>query len=201
MRAQRRSRRQSQDNTKRRNQKQLTRPGQQPDVLPEQTLQLLQDHVLHPSSTLRTLYSYTLLVLQRAAYVLQPVLEPIGERAMRVLHDSPDIVFLGLILTLIFIFFQILLWVQRTISFFTRLAFRAALWMLLGLALMAVWNRGPEAVIGDLVVISRRAVVYAAMVKDIWLSEYQKYDAQTRGGSLGGSGIGGRSAGFSGRGR
>ncbi|KAI0506817.1 hypothetical protein F5B22DRAFT_650299 [Xylaria bambusicola] len=174
------------------------------DVLPEQTLQLLQDHVLHLSSTLRTLYSYTLLVLQRAAYVLQPVLVPLGERAMRVLHDSPDIVFLGFILTLLFIAFQVLLWVQRTISFFTRLAFKAVLWMLLGLALMTIWNRGPEAVIGDLVMISQRAVVYAGMVKDIWVSEYQKYDAQGRGNggsSFGAGGSGMRSAGFSGRGR
>ncbi|KAI1358748.1 hypothetical protein F5Y08DRAFT_321137 [Xylaria arbuscula] len=187
------------------------------DILPQQTLQLLNDHVLHPSSTLRQISSSLYLVAQRTGYVLQPLTDPLLERGARLLHDSPDIVFVGVILTLLFLAFQILLWVQRTISFFTRLAFRAVLWMALGLAIMAVWNRGPEAVIGDLVVISRRLVVYASMVKDIWLSEYQKYDAQTRAGAGagafagGGSGRGtamggagaaggsGRSAGFSGR--
>ncbi|KAI0905286.1 hypothetical protein F4823DRAFT_627964 [Ustulina deusta] len=175
-------------------------------ILPDQTLQLLQDHVLHPSSTLRTVYSYAALGMQRAAFILQPVVAPVAERGVRALQDSPDVVFLGLLLALFFMAFQMILWVQRTISFFTRLALRAVLWMFIGLALMAVWNRGPEAVIADLVLVARRLVVYAAMVKDIWISEYQKYDAQTRAGAGAGAFGGGRgamgsgrSAGYSGR--
>ncbi|KAI1419073.1 hypothetical protein F5Y12DRAFT_779784 [Xylaria sp. FL1777] len=175
-------------------------------ILPDHTLQLLHDHVLHPSSTMRTVYSYVVLGMQRTALTLQPLISPVAERAIRALQDSPDFVFFGLLLTLFFMMFQILLWVQRTISFFTRLAFRAVLWIFIGLAIMAVWNRGPEAFIADLVVVARRLVVYAAMVKDIWISEYQKYDAQTRAGAGTGAFSGGRgsmgsgrSAGYSGR--
>ncbi|KAI0541593.1 hypothetical protein GGR58DRAFT_456606 [Xylaria digitata] len=170
-------------------------------ILPEQTLQLLHDHVLHPSSTLRTASSYAVLGMQRVALIMQPLIAPIAERSVRALQDSPDFVFVGLLLALFFMAVQILLWVQRTISFFTRLAFRAVLWILIGLALMAVWNRGPEAFIADMVMLARRLTVYAAMVKDIWISEYQKYDAQTRVGagfSTGSMGSG-RSAGYSGR--
>lgn len=145
--------------------------------------------------------------MQRAALLLQPVVSPIAERGMRALQDSPDVVFFGFLLALFFMAFQILIWVQRTISFFTRLAFRAVLWMCIGLALMAVWQRGPEAVAGDLVVVARKLVGYATIVKDIWLSEYQKYDAQTRAGAGAGAGSlgggrgsmgSGRSAGYSG---
>ena len=74
--------------------------------------------------------------------------------------------------------------------------------IVLGLALMAVWQRGPEAVAADLAVLVRRLALYAAMVRDIWLTEYRKYDAQTRAGSFGAGGppVGsGRSAGYSGR--
>ncbi|KAI1186308.1 hypothetical protein F5B17DRAFT_367725 [Nemania serpens] len=176
-------------------------------ILPEQTLQLLHDHVLHPSSTLRTVSSHAVLVLQRSALLLQPLVSPLADRGARALQESPDIVFFGFLLALVFLAFQVLVWVQRTISFFTRLVFRALLWTLLGLALVALWQRGPEAVVADAVFLVRRLLGYAAMVREIWLSEYHKYDAQTRAGAAGfGSGGGGarghmgsgRSAGYSG---
>ncbi|KAI0398515.1 hypothetical protein F5Y17DRAFT_454082 [Xylariaceae sp. FL0594] len=162
-------------------------------ILPEQTFQILHDHVLHPSSTVRTVSSQAVLALQRAAAALQPVAAPVIDRGMRMLHDSPDIVFFGFLLTLLFLAFQVVMWVQRTISFFTRLAFRAVFWAFVGLALMAVWQRGPEAVARDLFVIGSRLVGYATVVKDIWLNEYQKYDAQTRTGS---ASSGSRSSGY-----
>ncbi|KAI0459616.1 hypothetical protein F5B21DRAFT_499296 [Xylaria acuta] len=177
-------------------------------ILPEQTVQLLHDHVLHPTSTLRTVYAHALFGMQRLARLLQPVVSPLAERAVGALQDSPDFVFLGILLALLFVAFQVMVWVQRTISFFTRLAFRAVLYALVGLAIMAAWQRGPEAVAADVVVVVRKLVGYAAIVKDIWLSEYQKYDAQTRagagaGGFGGGGGKGsmgsGRNAGHSGR--
>ncbi|KAH8159336.1 hypothetical protein CIB48_g8910 [Xylaria polymorpha] len=175
-------------------------------ILPEQTLQLIHDHVLHPSSTLRTVYGHALFGMQRLAQFLQPVVSPLAERAVGALQDSPDFVFLGILLAIFFVAFQIMMWVQRTISFFTRLAFRAVLYMLIGLAIMAAWQRGPEAVAADVVVVVRRLVGYATIVKDIWLSEYQKYDAQTRAGAgAGGFGSGrgsagsGRNAGYSGK--
>lgn len=121
--------------------------------------------------------------MQRLAQFLQPVVSPLAERAVGALQDSPDFVFLGILLAIFFVAFQIMMWVQRTISFFTRLAFRAVLYMLIGLAIMAAWQRGPEAVAADVVVVVRRLVGYATIVKDIWLSEYQKYDAQTRAGA------------------
>ncbi|KAI1825954.1 hypothetical protein F4861DRAFT_537547 [Xylaria intraflava] len=170
-------------------------------ILPDQTLQLLQDHVLHPSSTLRTLSAHALAAMQQVASILQPVVSPLVDRAVRALQDSPDVVFFGFVLAIFFTVFQLLIWVQRTISFFTRLAFRAVLWTLIGLALMAVWQRGPEAVARDVVVVVSKLAGYAAVVKDIWLSEYQKYDAQTRaGGATGafGSGRGSMGSGRSG---
>jgi hypothetical protein len=121
------------------------------------------------------------------------------DRFARTLQESPDFVFFGFLLAVLFLAFQVLVWVQRTISFFTRLAFRAVLWSMLGLALMAMWQRGPEAVAGDVVTVVSKLLGYAAIVKDIWLSEYQKYDAQTRAGTSGyGGGRGSsRSAGLS----
>jgi len=122
------------------------------------------------------------------------MIAPVMDRGLRALQDSSDFVFFGFLLAMLFMAVQVLIWVQRTISFFTRLAFRAVLWTFIGLALMAVWQRGPEAVAGDVFVIVSKLVGYAALVKDIWLKEYQKYDAQTRTGSFSG---GSRSSGYS----
>lgn len=153
-----------------------------------------------------TIYGHIVVGTQHAARLLQPVAAPIAERSARALQESPDIVFFGFLLVLLFVGFQVLMMVQRTVAFFTRLAFRAVLWSLLGLAIMAVWQRGPEAAAGDVAFVVRRLLVYAGMVKDIWISEYQKYDAQTRAGSGGSSTLGstgpgsmgaGRSAGYS----
>ncbi|KAI1436114.1 hypothetical protein GGR50DRAFT_256428 [Xylaria sp. CBS 124048] len=168
-------------------------------VLPDQTLQLLQDHVFHPSSTFRTVSGQALLVMQRAALMLQPVVSPLADRVVRALQDSPDIVIFGCLLAGFFAAFQVLIWIQRTISFFTRLAFRAVLWTLIGLALMAAWQRGPEAVAADVISVVGRLAGYAAVVKDIWLNEYQKYDAQTRAGGADGVFSGGKGSMSSGR--
>jgi hypothetical protein len=167
-------------------------------ILPEQMLHLLRDQILDPTGAVGTVYGHAVVGTQRAARLLQPVAAPIAERGARALQESPDIVFFGFLLLVLFIGFQLLMMVQRTVAFFTRLAFRAVLWTLLGLALMAVWQRGPEAAAGDVAFVVRRLLVYAGMVKDIWISEYQKYDAQTRAGTLGSAGAGSMgSAGYS----
>ncbi|KAI1268228.1 hypothetical protein F5Y18DRAFT_221085 [Xylariaceae sp. FL1019] len=175
-------------------------------LLPEQTLQLLHDHVLHPTSTLRTISSYTLYSLQRAVLLMQPIFAPIVERGLRALQDSPDLVVLAFILALFVVAIQFIFWIHRTMMYMTRLAIRAVMWTLVGLALMAMWQRGPEAVIRDAVVVVSKMTGYAAVVKDIWLSEYQKYETQTHRAAATGYGssgqvpVGGRSAGYGGRG-
>ncbi|KAI1815200.1 hypothetical protein GGS20DRAFT_359499 [Poronia punctata] len=165
-------------------------------ILPEQILRILHDHVLHPSSTVRIVSSQAVVGLQRMAVALQPLISPVMERGARALQDSSDFVFFGFLLAILFLAVQVMIWVQRTISFFTRLAFRAVLWTFMGLILMAAWQRGPEAVSRDIVVVATKLFGYATLIKDIWLREYQKYDAQTRTGPGSGSFGGGRSSGF-----
>ncbi|KAI1325768.1 hypothetical protein F5Y16DRAFT_377138 [Xylariaceae sp. FL0255] len=154
-------------------------------LLPEQTVQLLHDHVIHPSSTLRTLSSYFLLSMAQVISTLKPIIAPIAaplaDRALRALQDSPDLAVLIFVLACLGFAFYLMILVQRTIKYMTRLAFTALFYMLVGLVVMAIYQRGLEATIKDLVVVVSKMFGYAAVVKDIWLSEYQKYDAQTRG--------------------
>ncbi|KAI0011301.1 hypothetical protein F4779DRAFT_574318 [Xylariaceae sp. FL0662B] len=150
--------------------------------LPEQTLQLLHDHVLDPQTPIQVMKRHLISFSQSVLSALRPMVYPLIERGMQALQDSPDLVVLAFLLAAMVLVLQVVLWVHRTMMFFTRLAVRAVGWAIVAGLLAVVWQRGPEATIRDVVVFVSKVVGYAAVVKDIWLSEYQKYDAQTKGG-------------------
>ncbi|KAI0841014.1 hypothetical protein F5Y06DRAFT_235298 [Hypoxylon sp. FL0890] len=159
-------------------------------ILPEQTLDLLQDHLQNPQTFLQALWRQTVLVTNKLSTVLSPLFAPLLARALQALHDSPDIVVLGFVLAAFVLVIQLIVWVHRTMMYVTRLAFRMLGWALVFALLAVVWRRGPEATIRDIVVFISKLAGYATLIKDIWLSEYKKFDAQTKRG--GGAGAGQR---------
>ncbi|KAH7031333.1 uncharacterized protein B0I36DRAFT_363039 [Microdochium trichocladiopsis] len=174
--------------------------------LPENTISFLQDHVLSDQTPVQIIYQQ-LLKLTRSSLAgvvaaLAPIVTPIIDRLVATLSSSPDFVFFGALLFLIVAAIQIALFIQRTMLYFTRLFFRMLGWALVIAAVAAVWQRGPEATARDAVVVVSKLAGYASVVRDIWWSEYQKYDAQTRGqtvpGWSGGAGAGGRASAGSG---
>ncbi|KAI2636926.1 hypothetical protein GGS26DRAFT_546566 [Hypomontagnella submonticulosa] len=154
-------------------------------ILPEQTLELLQDHLQNPQSALQAVWRQTASAANKLGTVLSPLFAPLLARAMQALHDSPDIVVLAFVLAAFVLVLQIVAWVHRTMMFVTRLAFRMLGWAFVFALLAVVWRRGPEAAIRDVVVFVSKLAGYAALVKDIWWSEYQKFDAQTKRGGAG----------------
>ena len=171
--------------------------------LPENTISFLQEHILSPQTPVQIIYQQFLSLTRSslAAFVaaVAPIVTPIIDRLVATLSSSPDFVLVGALLVLIVLTIQIALFVQRTMLYVTRLFFRMLGWALVVAALAAVWQRGPEATARDAVVVASKLAGYASVVKDIWWSEYQKYDAQTRGqtvpGWSGNAGAGGASAG------
>ncbi|KAI1081764.1 hypothetical protein F5B20DRAFT_57052 [Whalleya microplaca] len=149
-------------------------------ILPEQTLQLLHDHVLDPQGPFQVLKRHLVALFQRALSLLRPLVYPLVERGMQALQDSPDLVVLAFLLTAMVLVLQAIMWVHRTMMFFTRLAVRLVGWAIVAGIVAVIWQRGPEATIRDVVVFVSKVAGYGAVVKDIWLSEYQKYDAQTK---------------------
>ncbi|KAI0888623.1 uncharacterized protein GGS22DRAFT_184201 [Annulohypoxylon maeteangense] len=149
-------------------------------IVPEQTLELLQAHLQNPSTTLQAVWRHSSAIANKLGTVLSPLFGPILARALQALHDSPDVVVLGFVLGTIVLMLQIVVWVHRTMMYMTRLAFRMMGWALVFALVAVVWRRGPEATIRDVVVFVGKMAGYAALVKDIWLSEYKKFDAQTK---------------------
>ncbi|KAI1495865.1 hypothetical protein F5X99DRAFT_402222 [Biscogniauxia marginata] len=169
-------------------------------ILPEQTLQVLHAHILpHASGTLQTVKTQLATTLQRTMTAVQPLLEPLFERALLALQNSPDVVVLAFVVAFIVLIFQVVAWVHRTMMFFTRLALRMVFWAVLAGVLAVAWQRGPEAVIRDVVVFVSKIAGYVTVVREIWWSEYQRYDAQTRSASTAGAGSPRTASGYGGR--
>ncbi|KAI1646027.1 hypothetical protein F4815DRAFT_467655 [Daldinia loculata] len=157
-------------------------------ILPEQTLTLIQAHMQDPQTALRAIWQQTTTLTQKATATLSPVLAPLVQRGMQALHDSPDLVVLAFVLAAFVLVIQVISFVHRTMMYVTRLAFRLMGWALFFALLAFVCRRGPEATIRDVVVFVSKLAGYASLVKDIWWSEYQKFDAQTkRGGAPAGT--------------
>ncbi|KAI0478840.1 hypothetical protein GGR56DRAFT_672828 [Xylariaceae sp. FL0804] len=158
------------------------------DILPEPTLRLLDEHVLRAGAPPRRLAN----AARALATSLRPVVQPTVQRLLASLASAPDAALLlaavvGLVAAL-----QVLLLVRRAVALATRLALRLLWWSLVAALVAAAWRRGPEAVAADCLALAGRVAGYAAVVRDIWWSEYQKYDAQTRaGGGVGAGGVGG----------
>lgn len=149
-------------------------------ILPEQALQFLADHVLRREGPFQTVLRSLHTLTNRAVAVLYPMLQPILLRVGTMLSDSPDVVFVCSLIAIFFAILQTLLWVHRIMMFWTRMVGRLMLWACVAAVLALVWQRGPEAVIRDAVVFVSKLAGYASLVKDIWLAEYNKYDAQTK---------------------
>lgn len=149
-------------------------------------MDLLQEQIQNPQTALQAVWEHTASAAAKVTALLSPVFAPLLARALQALHDSPDVVVIGFLLAFFVFALQLIAWVHRTMMYFTRLAFRLLGWALVAALVAFVWRRGPEATIRDAVVVVSKIAGYASFVKDVWWSEYQKFDAQTkRGGNPG----------------
>ncbi|KAK3693952.1 hypothetical protein B0T22DRAFT_476751 [Podospora appendiculata] len=159
-------------------------------LLPDSSVDFLQQHVLHPDASLQILKGHVIAAGEAAFAVAWPLVAPTFERVMAAIYASPDVVFVATFLLLLVAVVQILNFTRRVLMFLTRLVFYMALWAGLAAVAAIVWKRGLEASVGDAVRIGSTVVGYAAGVRDIFLREYAKYDAQekARAGATAGAG-------------
>lgn len=156
--------------------------------------------MLSPNTPLQLLYREATGLVARAWWALYPALEPLVDRTLQAIQNSPDAVVLAFVLTVLVVAVQVAFAIQRTMMWMTRLALRLVGWAVVAALLAVVWRRGPEATIRDLVVVVSKVKGYATVVKDIWVSEYNRYDAQTKGASLAGQRATATAAGYGGSG-
>ncbi|ROV89980.1 hypothetical protein VMCG_10097 [Cytospora schulzeri] len=147
-------------------------------IFSENTVALLNQHVLSPSSPLQTLRRQFIDLLSTAFAMVTPVLQPLLDRLNTALTNSPDVVVLLFAVVLLFLALQVLAWMRRMVAWVTGLMFRLMFWACVLAMVAVVVQRGPEQTVRDGVVVVSKVMGYGAALRDVWVSEYRRYEAQ-----------------------
>lgn len=109
---------------------------------------------------------------------MTPVIEPLLDRLNTVLTNSPDVVVLVFVAVLLLVALQVLTWMRRMVAWVTGLMFRLMFWACVMAMAAVVVQRGPEQTVRDGAVLVSKIAGYGAALRDVWVSEYRRYEAQ-----------------------
>ncbi|TFB06117.1 hypothetical protein CCMA1212_001897 [Trichoderma ghanense] len=139
-------------------------------LLPPNIATLIQTHILSPSSPLQTLKRHLLL---QAAH-----LQPLADRLLDKLSSHQAALDVLLPLATVVATVVVLNWIRRLVLWWTRLVFRAFFWAMVALFVAWVWNRGFLESARDAAVLGAKVAGYVAVLKDVWVDEYKRYEGQ-----------------------
>lgn len=109
---------------------------------------------------------------------MTPAVQPLLDRLNTALTNSPDVVVLLFVLVLFFLALQVLAMMRRMVAWVTGLMFRLVFWACVVATVAVLVQRGPDQTVRDAVVVVSKVAGYAAALKDVWVSEYRRYEAQ-----------------------
>ncbi|KAK1965560.1 hypothetical protein LY78DRAFT_658151 [Colletotrichum sublineola] len=149
-------------------------------LLPPDAADFIHQNALHPSSPLQQLRAQAQSAASRALGQLYPNLVPALDATLEFVHSSPELVSFAVLLALLAATVVVLNWIRRVVAFWTALVLRLAFWGCVVVVVAAVWQRGVWETAQDAVVIGGKVVGFAAAVKDVWVSEYNRYEQETK---------------------
>ncbi|GJC99617.1 hypothetical protein ColKHC_08443 [Colletotrichum higginsianum] len=145
-------------------------------LLPVDAADFIHKNALHPSSPLQKLRAQALSAASRAIDELYPYLAPAVDATLEFLHSSPELVSFAVLLALLAATVVVLNWIRRVVAFWMALVLRLAFWAASSwLSRSGVWETARDAV-----VVGGKVVGFAAAVKDVWISEYKRYEEETK---------------------
>jgi uncharacterized protein YggT (Ycf19 family) len=103
---------------------------------------------------------------QRQVY---PILLPYLNTAANLAHKSPAIITVGILLLFLLIAMQVLNFIRRLMVWWFKLVMRIVFWTLVVLLISAVWQRGVERTVGDL-------VGWGQELSEVWWREYRRWE-------------------------
>jgi uncharacterized protein YggT (Ycf19 family) len=103
---------------------------------------------------------------QRQIY---PILLPYLNTAADLAHKSPAIITVGILLLFLLIAMQVLNFIRRVMVWWFKLVMRIAFWTVVVLVISAVWQRGLQRTVGDL-------VGWGQELSDVWWREYRRWE-------------------------
>lgn len=147
-------------------------------LLPPQVTSYIHQHALRPDAPLQIYLAQAKIQAIRAADKAYPYIQPQVERLVGAMEGSPTASSVVVPLLILATAFVVLNWIRRMVMWWTRMALRAVFWATVVALAAWVWNRGVEESVRDAVVLGGKVVGYLAVVKDIWVAEYQRYEKQ-----------------------
>ncbi|KAJ6779676.1 hypothetical protein PWT90_02724 [Aphanocladium album] len=146
-------------------------------LLPPDKAALVHHHILRADAPLQVYFAAARKSVTRSAGALYPYLAPVIERLLVWTHAS-ELGALLVPLAILAVAVVVMNWIRRVLLWWTRLALRAVFYATLAALAAWVWQRGLQASVRDVVVVGGRLAGYAAVVKEIWWTEYRKYEDQ-----------------------
>ncbi|RGP61227.1 hypothetical protein FSPOR_10212 [Fusarium sporotrichioides] len=147
-------------------------------LLPPELAETVQKHILHPRSPVQIVARNVLVQVQKVIDTVTPILEPILDRVLILLAENQGLV--GVIASLLVLATVVIIlnWIRRLLMWWTRMAMRIVTWAFMFALAAWIWERGVFESARDMTVIGARIVGYLAVIKDVWLQEYDRYEAQ-----------------------
>ncbi|KAL7950625.1 hypothetical protein V8C42DRAFT_126236 [Trichoderma barbatum] len=146
--------------------------------LPPNAVALIDTHILDPRSPIQMLKRQALAQARRGASAVIPLVQPVAERGMAALAQHQGMLDVLLPLATVVATLVVLNWIRRLVLWWTRLVMRAVVWA--ALVALAAWvcNRGVLESARDAAVIGAKVMGYMAVLKNVWLDEYKRYEGQ-----------------------
>lgn len=149
-------------------------------LLPAQVTAYIHQHALRPDAPLQIYLTQAKVQASRAADKAYPYIQPQVERLVDAMEGSPTASSVVVPLVILTVAVIVLNWIRRMVMWWTRMAFRLVFWATIVALGAWVWNRGIEASLRDTFVLGGKIVGYCAVVKDIWVAEYKRYEDQQK---------------------
>lgn len=146
--------------------------------LPPDLVDYIDVNVLHPQGPVQAWKREAVTQAQRGFDTAYPLVQPLLDRLLRAMAENQGLVGIAVVLTVITVVLVVLNWIRRLMLWCTRLTLRVAFWGLLALVVSWAWERGPLQSMQDAVVVGSKIVGYLAALKNVWLSEYDRYEGQ-----------------------
>ncbi|OAA33034.1 hypothetical protein AAL_00499 [Moelleriella libera RCEF 2490] len=160
------------------------------ELLPPSLANSVRNHLLNPRGPLQFYKRQLSTQMRSLTASLQPHVQPVLDRILALAVENQGITGMVALVVLMTVVVVVMNWIRRLIMWWTRIVARAMFWAGVVVLLAWIWERGVMESVRDGVVVGGKVVGYLAVLKDFWMAEYQRYEADGSAGRPSSSGRG-----------
>lgn len=147
-------------------------------LLPADFVDSIRAHVLHPRAPPQVLGRAFLAHAQNLLSAAYPVVQPLLERLLAAMAENQGLVGVMASLLVLGLLLVVLNWMRRLLLWWTRLTLRVFTYCAVAVFGFWVYDRGLLVSARDVAVVGGKVVGYLAVLRDVWVDEYNRYEAQ-----------------------